>query len=412
MTDDPDFERSLSFDELLPARALERAGRALDAMLGTPVHISDAAGETRYGAPPDASDATSMPLSHDLETVGYLAACAPPAHLRAAAELLHTLMQANARYAMAASLHFQTTESSYVELQRQHAELQASEARYRELATSLEQRVLEQVGTLELAQRQLYQAEKLASVGQLAAGVAHEINNPLGFMLSNLRSARDYLNDISGIQPSCLAGDIDAIGRYWREHNLDFVLDDFATLLQETQDGAERVARIVSSLKDYSNIDHGGTTRVTLDAALSTVCDVAAPRISPRAELVFEPGGPPPIPGDPAKINQALLNLLLTAADAMPAGRRGHIRIRTGRAGNWARVDVSDDAGGIPPEILPRIFDPFFTTRGVGEGTGLGLTVVRDVVKAHNGRVEVDSRPGEGTTFSLFLPMDGEVAHD
>ncbi|MBI1904687.1 MAG: HAMP domain-containing histidine kinase [Rhodocyclales bacterium] len=412
MSDDPDFERSLSFDELLPARALERAGRALDAMLGTPVHISDATGDTRYGTPPDAADVTSMPLNHDLETVGALAAAVPPARLRPAAELLHTLMHANARYAMAASLHFQTIESSYVELQRQHAELQASEARYRELATSLEQRVLEQIGTIEEAQRQLYQAEKLASVGQLAAGVAHEINNPLGFMLSNLRSARDYLHDISGIQRPCRAGDIDAVQHYWRQENLDFVLEDFATLLQETQDGAERVARIVSSLKDFSSIDHGGATSVDLDAALVTVCDVATPKINPRAELIFQPGAPPPIPGDPAKINQALLNLLLNAAEAMPAGRRGHIRIRTSHTGHWARVDIGDDAGGIPAEVLPRIFDPFFTTHGVGQGTGLGLTVVRDIINAHHGRLEVDSHPGEGTTFSLFLPMDAEAAHD
>lgn len=412
MTDDPDFERCLSFDELLPAWALERVGRALDAMLGTPVQISDAAGNTRYGTPPEAADVTSMPLSYDLETVGTLAACAPAAQLRPAIELLHTLMQANARYAMAASLHFQTTESSYLELQRQHAALQASEARYRELATSLEQRVLEQVGTIEQAQRQLYQAEKLASVGQLAAGVAHEINNPLGFMLSNLRSARGYLNEIGGIQPLCLASSIQAVQNYWREQNLDFVFEDFTTLLLETQDGAERVARIVSSLKDFSSIDHGGTTIVDLDAALTTVCDVATPKINQRAELIFELGALPLIPGDPAKINQALLNLLLNAAEAMPTGRRGHIRVRTSHTGNWARVDIGDDAGGIPAEVLPHIFDPFFTTHGVGAGTGLGLTVVRDVIKAHNGRLEVDSRPGDGTTFSLFLPMEASTTHD
>ena len=364
MIENPDFERNLSFDELLPAQALERACCAIDTLLGTNVHVSDATGFPRYGAPLDSAEATRIVLSHDLETIGYLTGIAPPDRLRTAAELLHALMHANARYALAASLHFQTTESCFLELQHQHTEL--------------------------LAQRQLYQAEKLASVGQLAAGVAHEINNPLGFMLSNLRSAQDYLEDIAQIKAYVQGEDADAVKHYWQQAGLDSVFDDFAMLLRETQEGAQRVARIVSSLQDFSSIDHGGATRIDLASALTTVCDVATPKISPCA----------------------LLNLLLNAAEAMPAGRRGHIRIHTSRTGNQARVDISDDAGGIPADVLPRIFDPFFTTRGVGQGTGLGLTVVRDVIKAHNGRLEVENRPGEGTMFSLFLPMDQVVAND
>lgn len=396
------FDRELKLSELLGAAAPGRLRDCLAALLGTGFRLTDMKGGSvlEHGTVPQ--DAASMDVMLEIEPVGRLQADAPLSTLRAAAGLLELLLYSQKRYHMAARLHEEQVNHDYQRLQQEHAALLKSELRYRKLSEELEERVQQQVETLKIAERQLYQAEKLASVGQLAAGVAHEINNPIGFIRSNLSSASAYVRQIAQLRQAVGSGDA-ALAAAWKKADMDFVLEDFAALLEESVAGADRVARIVTDLKGFSNIDHGEEESIDLNESIRTVCNVAGNRISQHAELVLELGELPALRCRPGHINDILLALLLNALQAV--GEHGVIRVATALAGADIRIDISDNGCGIAPENLSRIFDPFFTTRDVGAGTGLGLTVCRDIVKAHDGRIEVASTLGAGTTFTIYLPV-------
>ena len=404
------FDRELNLADLLRGADSRRLATLLDTLLAGGARLVAADGTelaaSRAGLATLALP-TRVPLRHELETIGFLETDCPDAHrAEAAAGLVEMLLAANARYQMASRLHTEVVREDYESLQFQNAALAASEARYKALAENLEERVAQQVRTIETAQRQLSQAEKMAAVGQLSAGMAHEINNPIGFIRSNLSTAGNYLGSIERFarlawesrQPSVLAA--------WKEQDMDFLLDDFGALLKECVGGADRIAAIVADLKEFSNIDHAEEQLADINACVRSVCKVAEPRTTGRANVVPTLGELPRVRCYPAQINQVLLNLLLNAAQAMD--RPGEIRVTTVAEGDRVRIEISDNGHGIAPDVLPRIFDPFFTTRGVGEGTGLGLTVAHDVIAGHGGTIDVASEVGRGTTFTLRLPAAGD----
>ncbi|WP_189941837.1 ATP-binding protein [Sulfuriferula thiophila] len=399
------FDSELSLHELLSGVSPERLTAILTLILGTPFRLVSTQGELVMGiALPFEGDVSRAPLSHDLETIAYIESpSAEPDKLSAAVILLELLLQSGARYFMAAKMHIEVVQSDYEALQRKHTLLQESEARYKILAAHLEERVEEQVKTIDAAQRQLYQAEKMASVGQLAAGVAHEINNPIGFIRSNLSTAQSYVQKLATMAGMMQSQGSAQLNAAWRDADLDFVLEDFAALLEESVSGADRVARIVADLKGFSNVDHAEEEIVNLNDNLRSVCNVAASQLQGRADLELELGELPPLRCLPGQLNQVLLNLLLNAAQAMTTP--GKIRIRTAVDNAQISVTIADTGKGIPAEVLPRIFEPFYTTRDVGQGTGLGLTVSRDVIVAHGGHIEVESQLGAGTTFTIYLPV-------
>jgi len=393
----PAFDRELGLDDLLKGIDRGRLLAALAVLTGGPVRLTEAGGEQGGGQ--------RVALRADLETVGYLETDVDAGgRLGAAAQLVELLLDSGRRYVMASDLHREAVQSDYEELQRKHAALAISEARYKELAAQLEQRVAEQVKTIETAQRQLYQAEKLASVGQLAAGVAHEINNPVGFIKSNLNTACSYLDALIGHAAQLKGGaERDALVRAWQEQDLDFVLSDFQELLQESIGGAERVTRIVSDLKGFSNVDRPDEEMADINEVIRGVCNVAGREIARHAELVLDLGTLPRTRCRPGHLGQAFLNLLLNAAQAMQGG--GEIRVESVMHMHDICVRIMDNGPGIPEDVRERIFDPFFTTRDIGQGTGLGLTVSRDIVQAHGGRLLLDSEVGRGTTVAIYLPV-------
>lgn len=396
-TSPPPFDRELGLDDLLKGIDRERLLAALAVLAGGPVRLARA-GSAGCGG-------RRVALRAELETVGHLETDAEAGErLGAAAQLVELLLDSGRRYVMASDLHRETVQSDYEELQRKHAALTVSEARYKELAAQLEQRVAEQVKTIETAQRQLYQAEKLAAVGQLAAGVAHEINNPVGFIKSNLNTARSYVETLTGYAAQLNGGaERDALVRAWREQDLDFVLGDFQELLHESIDGAERVARIVSDLKGFSNVDRPDEEMADINEIVRGVCNVAGGEIARYADLALDLGTLPRTRCRPGHLGQAFLNLLLNAAQAMQG--RGEIRVQSIMHMHDICVRIMDNGPGIPEDVRERIFDPFFTTRDIGQGTGLGLTVSRDIVQAHGGRLLLDSEVGRGTTAAIYLPV-------
>jgi two-component system NtrC family sensor kinase len=274
-----------------------------------------------------------------------------------------------------------------------------------------EQRIL--IQKLEEAHNQLLQSEKLASIGQLAAGVAHEINNPIGFVNSNLGSLKNYvdqlmtlIDDLSTTMEPLLAGNpevkknVDALKR---KADLDFLRDDIGALITESIDGTTRVRQIVQDLRDFSRTGEIAMEWVDLHAGLESTLNVVSNEIKYKAEVVRDYGTLPRVECRPSQINQVFMNLLVNAAQAIP--QKGKITLKSGTADDKVWISVSDTGSGIPPEIMARIFDPFFTTKPVGKGTGLGLSVSYGIIEKHGGRIEVASQPGEGTTFTVWLPV-------
>ncbi|MDP2769169.1 MAG: ATP-binding protein, partial [Giesbergeria sp.] len=256
------------------------------------------------------------------------------------------------------------------------------------------------------AQAQLAQSEKLASIGQLAAGVAHEINNPIGYVHSNIGSLRNYLDDLLALLtayeklPS--TADIDALRK---KMDVEFLREDIPSLISESQEGITRVKKIVQDLKDFSRVDSSQEWQTAdLHHGIDSTLNIVNNEIKYKADVVKEYGVLPPVECLPSQLNQVFMNLLVNAAHAMDQ-ERGCITIRTGTAGDWAWLEFADDGGGIPQEIQQKIFDPFFTTKAVGKGTGLGLSLTYGIIQKHHGRITVQSQVGKGTVFRIELPI-------
>ena len=263
------------------------------------------------------------------------------------------------------------------------------------------------------AQEQLLQSEKMASIGQLAAGVAHEINNPIGFVHSNLGTLREYVINLfalvegyeralvaAGASPS-LRGEIEELKARF---DFEFVLHDLPALLAESRSGIERVKKIVQDLKDFSYAGSGEHWQLAdLHKGLDSTLNIVRNEIKYKAEVVRDYGTLPLVECLPMQLNQVFMNMLVNASHSIR--ERGTITIATRHEELNVVVSITDTGEGIPASVLPRIFDPFFTTKQVGQGTGLGLSLSYGIVQKHNGRIDVDSKEGVGTTFSIVLPV-------
>ena len=263
------------------------------------------------------------------------------------------------------------------------------------------------------AQDQLVQSEKLASIGQLAAGVAHEINNPIGYVYSNIGSLETYLEDVFRLLEAYAAAESELpettrakLQKLKKEIDVDFLKEDLPTLMGESKEGITRVKKIVQDLKDFSHVDSTSEWQfVDLHKGIDSTLNIVNNEIKYKADVIKEYGDIPEVECMPSQINQVVMNLAVNAAHAMGEAR-GQITVRTGRDGNervW--IEVADNGSGIPEEIRQKIFDPFFTTKPIGKGTGLGLSLSYGIIQNHHGSIEVDSEVGKGTTFRITLPV-------
>ncbi|WP_310491400.1 cache domain-containing protein [Dechloromonas sp.] len=286
------------------------------------------------------------------------------------------------------------------ERKRQEVELKQN---YEHLKTLNEQ--------LENAQNQLLQSEKMASIGQLAAGVAHEINNPIGFVNSNLGTLKTYVDELLEVIRAYGAADpilaehpeINAnIASIKAQADLDFMGEDIHSLLKESREGISRVTRIVQDLKDFSRIDSMDWAVANLEQGLDSTLNIVTNEIKFKADIVKEYAGIPGIECLGSQLNQVFMNLLVNAAQAIET--HGTITLRTGTTNDAVWVEIADTGRGIPPENLKRIFDPFFTTKAVGKGTGLGLSLAYSIVQKHHGKLEVRSEVGVGSCFRVEIP--------
>lgn len=260
---------------------------------------------------------------------------------------------------------------------------------------------------------QLLHQEKLASIGQLAAGVAHEINNPTGFVKSNLRTMVSYAQSFTKIVESyedlindTSNGDIEIkskVKKIRRKNDLDFIMEDMFDLLEESLEGTERIEDIVMGLKNFARPDQDEKQLFSLNECIESTLKLVNNEVKYKADIELDLGEIPEIEGKPGAISQVILNLVVNAADAIP--EHGNIFIATAVDKKEIKMSIRDNGSGIPQEILTKIYDPFFTTKEVGKGTGLGLAISHGIIQKHGGRLTVESKEGEGTEFTIALPI-------
>jgi two-component system, NtrC family, sensor kinase len=268
------------------------------------------------------------------------------------------------------------------------------------------------INQLQEAQAQLLQSEKMASIGQLAAGIAHEINNPIGFVNSNMGALKTYVDTLCALTEDFAQSVQEAPGQdalkarmaqLQKKADYAFLKEDVADLVRESLDGLKRVRDIVQALKDFAHIGQTDWEYSDLHAGLDSTLTIASNEFKYKAVAQKEYGQLPLVKCLPSQLNQVFMNLIVNASHAITAN--GIITIRTGVDHEEVWVEVGDNGSGIPPEILSRIFDPFFTTKPVGKGTGLGLSLSYNIVHKHGGRIEVASEVGKGTRFTVHLPI-------
>lgn len=297
-------------------------------------------------------------------------------------------------------------------------DLMRSKTRIEEYSKDLETMVFERTHELRDAnyelkntQTQLLQSEKLSSLGQLSAGIAHEINNPMGFISSNLQTLSKYVDSMLGlidfydsaIEASDCTECLDEIEKTRKKIKFDFLRQDVTELVSESLDGAERVRKIVSDLKLFSRADNAEKKFLDLHKAIDSTLNIVWNEIKYKAEVVKEYGEIPDVECLPVQLNQVFMNLLVNAAQAIKD--KGTITIKTYSKDERVFVLFSDTGTGIAESNINRIFDPFFTTKEPGKGTGLGLSMAYTIIQKHNGKISVESTQGAGTTFTIELPL-------
>lgn len=321
-------------------------------------------------------------------------------------ELRQTLQTLRSKWRLGLELHQHIVDLEQAAMLHEAEILQQQ----RDLADTLDQ--------LQKAHMQLLQADKMASIGQLAAGVAHEINNPIGFVSSNLSSLAGYLKDLKRILSSFDALLLDAeqadsplharaaeVRKVCDELDLEFIVQDVDELIDESLHGAQRVRRIVADLRDFSHVGRSRIAEEDLAALLERTINVAWNELKYKCHVEREFGDIPPVRCYGGKLGQVFLNLLVNAAQAIE--KQGTITVRTGVEGDRVWVEVVDDGCGMTQDVQSRIFEPFYTTKPVGKGTGLGLHLAYSIIQAHGGDIHVESEVGVGSTFRVELPLGG-----
>ena len=277
----------------------------------------------------------------------------------------------------------------------------------------LEHLVQREVDERKQLESQLVQSEKLASLGQLAAGVAHEINNPIGFISSNLGTLDGYFQQLQEMLDAYGQAETLIQAGEWAERlqqlreriELDFLREDIPQLIKESKDGINRVGRIVRDLKDFSRVDANQEWQwINLQQGIESTLNIVANELKYKADVLKEYQVLPDIECLPSQINQVFMNLIVNASQAI-GPERGTLTLRTGHAAQSVWIEVQDTGSGIAPQNLQKIFDPFFTTKPVGQGTGLGLSLSYGIIKKHRGEITVRSEVGVGTTFRVELPI-------
>ena len=455
------FDRDYNLDELLPSSVLDDLfgeARKIDpiriAVLlpdGTPFYTKGTLSQDHSDAINDfirqktsysferlslgQGECAVFPIIHELEAIGYLvvisekgATALSPVEISLGSLLsvtLKHLLVLSHKNLMTSGLHGRVVEESYGRLKEKATLLERSEEKYRKLAENLELEVEKKTREINQTQTHLMHQEKMASIGHLAAGVAHEINNPMGFISSNLYSLKNYQENIQDLleryrifssELESAMGEkggrrrileaLEAIRGKETDMDIDYILNDTPDLINESFEGAERIKKIIIDLKDFAHPYEDKLEYGDINALLDSTLNVIRNELKYKATVTKDYGELPEIKCYPHKLNQVFMNMLVNATQAIE--ERGDIKIITREDNGHIEIAISDTGSGIEKENISNIFDPFYTTKEVGKGTGLGLNVSYNIIEKHNGSIDVASTPGKGTTFTIRIPADTE----
>lgn len=270
---------------------------------------------------------------------------------------------------------------------------------------------------LKEAQSQMLQQEKMASIGLLASGIAHEINNPVGFVMSNLKSLQKYIarilefvnvqskffNDLSLIIDTSVKHITNSVKKKQQSLKIDYILGDIENLIKESLDGTYRIKQIVLDLKNFAHVDEAEYKMADINSGLNSTIHIVWNELKYKVTLEKEYGDIEMTKCNLGQLNQVFMNILINAAQAIE--NNGKIVVKTWQEGGSIYISISDTGHGMSSEVLKKLFDPFFTTKDVGEGTGLGLSITFDIVKKHKGEIQVESAIGKGSTFTIIIPV-------
>ncbi len=270
-------------------------------------------------------------------------------------------------------------------------------------------RLTELIDKMKRMQEQLVHSEKMASLGQLVAGIAHEINNPVNFISSNMTPLKRYMRDIKTLLSECEhlfqndQKNQEAFQSIKRDIDFEFLMEDLEELIQDVETGATRIKQIVQDLRNFSRLDEAELKTIDLHESLDTTLNLLGHIYEKRIVIHKQYGDIPPVECYAGQLNQVFMNLLANAAQSIHGA--GNVWISTACHETTVRICIRDDGKGIPEDILPKIFDPFFTTKAVGEGTGLGLSISYGIIEKHQGDISVKSQVGGGTEFTMEIPL-------
>ncbi|MEQ1878386.1 MAG: ATP-binding protein, partial [Bdellovibrionia bacterium] len=256
---------------------------------------------------------------------------------------------------------------------------------------------------LQTTQAQLIHSAKMVSLGQLVAGVAHELNNPIGFIYSNMAHLKDYsdrlvkLIDTAEKSPQKLPKEKEAL-------EFDYILEDLPRLIRSCEDGARRTRDIVLGLRNFSRLDEAKVKEVDLEESVRNTLDLLSGELKTRIQVHTEFASVPPVKCFASQVNQVFMNILSNASQAI--GEKGDIWVKSWQDTDSVFISIRDSGTGMPPEIVDKIFDPFFTTKPVGQGTGLGLSISYGIIRKHGGDIRVNTKEGDGTEFIVSLPKN------
>ena len=300
-----------------------------------------------------------------------------------------------------------------------------------DLYNSLEQKVMDRTHELSKINLQLKRAnqeiketqsmvvynEKMRSLGQLVAGVAHELNNPINFIYGNLLHLKNYTNNLieiinkyEVIQKQLSEDKFEEVEKLKEELEYEFIVEDVGSLLKSCYDGAERSKQIIIDLKNFSRLDEAMVKEVDLHEGINSALNILDSKYKDRVTVHKQYGTIPQVMCYAGQVNQVFMNVLDNAAQAIDGN--GNVYVRTKVVDQDVVIEFEDTGPGIDAEVIPKIFDPFFTTKPVGEGTGLGLSICYKIIKSHNGKMEVESEKGKGTKFIIKLPINWTAQND